>query len=139
MSKRTPPLVLALLFATQAVAGPEDPSRFVTIDYGPQKVLYEFNFAEPKDGLAALGFIRNHIEALKKHGDLAGSKFVIVAHGNELHAYSRKNRAAFPEAYKLLKDISDQASSFGSAATRPAPEVINRTNSMTWQSQSRPR
>ncbi len=98
----------ALLLASPALAGPEDPSRFVAIDYGAQKVMYDFNFAEPKDGIAALGFIRNHIAALKKHGDFKKSHFVMIAHGNELHAYSRKNRSAFPEAYKALKEITDE-------------------------------
>jgi intracellular sulfur oxidation DsrE/DsrF family protein len=91
-----------------AHAGPDDPSKFEAVDYGAQKFLYDFNFGNPQEGLAALGFIRNHIKALKEFGDFDKSRIVIVAHGNELHAFSRKNKAAYPEAYEAFKELSDQ-------------------------------
>lgn len=94
--------------ASAAYAGPDDPSKFEPVQYGAQKFLYDFNFGDPKDGLSALAFVRNHIKALKEFGDFDKSKIVIVAHGNELHAFSRKNKAAFPEAYEAFKEVADQ-------------------------------
>jgi intracellular sulfur oxidation DsrE/DsrF family protein len=96
------------VIAATAHAGPDDPSKFDPVQYGTQKFLYDFNFAQPKDGLNALGFIKNHIKAMKEFGDFDKSKIVIVAHGNELHAFSRKNKAAFPEAYEAFKELTDQ-------------------------------
>lgn len=32
---------------------------------------------------------------------------MIVAHGNELHAFSRLNRAAYPDMYEELKALKD--------------------------------
>jgi uncharacterized protein len=103
---------LALAVGSGALAGPDDPSKFDPVQYGPQKVLYDWNYATPEDGLRALGFIRNHIKAMQEFGDLENSKFVVVAHGNDLHAMSRLNRAAFPEAYETLKALADQGVQF---------------------------
>ncbi|MFU0504221.1 DsrE family protein [Pseudaminobacter sp. NGMCC 1.201702] len=100
--------ICLVAMATVAQAGPEDPSKFEPVQYGAQKFLYDFNFGEPKDGLSALGFVKNHIKALKEFGDFDGSRIVIVAHGNELHAFARKNRAAFPQAYEAFKELADQ-------------------------------
>lgn len=100
-------LALATLAATPAMAGPADASKFDATPYKPQKALYDFNFAKPLEGKAALGYVRNHLQALKEHGDLKNSRIVIVAHGNELHAFSRLNRAAYPGVYEDLKALVD--------------------------------
>ena len=94
--------------AASAGAGPNDKSAFDPVGYGAQNVLYDWNFHEPQDGLRALGYIRNHIKALEEFGDLENSNFVIVAHGNDLHALSRLNSEAFPDAYEQLKALTDQ-------------------------------
>ena len=57
---------LALGLATGAHAGPDDPSKFDPVQYAPQKALYDFNFAKPGDGRVAFGYIRNHLEAIRK-------------------------------------------------------------------------
>ena len=101
-------LCLALAtFCTGAAAGPNDPSRFDGTPYKPQKALYDFNFAKPLDGKAAFGYVKNHLEALKQYGDLKNSHLVIVAHGNELHAFSRLNKDAYPGMYEALKELAD--------------------------------
>ncbi len=103
---------LALAAASGAFAGPDDPSKFDPVQYGPQKVLYDWNYATPEEGLRALGFIRNHIKAMQEFGDFENSKFVVVSHGNDLHALSRLNRAAYPEAYETYKALADQGVQF---------------------------
>lgn len=98
---------LGLALSTAVLAGPEDPSTFDKTPYQAQKALYDFNFAKPMDAKPAFGYIRNHLQAIKAYGDPAGSKLVIVAHGNELHAFSRLNRAAYPGMYEDLKALKD--------------------------------
>lgn len=104
--------IAGLFFSGIALAGPEDASHFEPVQYEPQNVLYDWNYATPEDGLRALGFIRNHIKAMQEFGDLEKSNFVVVAHGNDLHALSRLNRAAFPDAYEQLKELSDMGVEF---------------------------
>jgi hypothetical protein len=89
-------LAVLALAPTLAVAGPSDPSSFDGTRYAPQKAMYDFNFARPADAKTAFGYIKNHLRAIKEFGDPQRSHIVIVAHGNELHAFSRLNRAAFP-------------------------------------------
>ena len=105
-------LALVLLLPTASLAGPEDPSTFDPVGYEAQKVLYDWNYATPEDGLRALGYIRNHIAAMEEFGDLEGSDIVVVAHGNDLHAFARQNAAAFPEAYESLKALADKGVKF---------------------------
>ncbi|MCQ0969825.1 DsrE family protein [Paracoccus sp. TK19116] len=105
-------LALCLFLPTAVLAGPEDPSTFDPVQYGPQKVLYDWNYATPEDGLRALGFIRNHIAAMEEFGDLEGSDIVVVAHGNDLHAFARQNAAAFPDAYTALQELADKGVKF---------------------------
>ncbi len=100
--------VLFFTIAPPAVAGPDDPSSFEPVAYGSQKVLYDWNYPTPESGLRALGFVRNHIKALEEFGDREASDIVIVAHGNDLHAFSRLNRQAFPDAYDALKQLVDK-------------------------------
>ncbi len=95
------------LVALQAVAGPADPSKFDPTPYKPQKALYDFNFAKPTDAKVAFGYIKNHLKAIKEYGDPQKSHLVLVAHGNELHAFSRLNRAAYPDMYEELKALKD--------------------------------
>jgi intracellular sulfur oxidation DsrE/DsrF family protein len=90
-----------------ATAGPADPSKFDATSYQPQKALYDFNFAKPMDAKAAFSYVKNHLAAIKAYGDPKKSHLVIVAHGNELHAFSRLNRAAYPDMYEELKALSD--------------------------------
>lgn len=99
--------VLMLSFGAAALAGPNDPSRFDATPYAPQKALYDFNFATPTDALGAFGYVKNHLQAIKEYGDPARSRIVIVAHGNELHAFSRLNRAAYPGMYEELKALKE--------------------------------
>ena len=97
----------AALAAAAAHAGPTDPSTFDGTRYAPQKALYDFNFAKPTDAVPAFGYVKNHLKAIREYGDAANSRIVIVAHGNELHAFSRLNRAAYPGVYEELKALKD--------------------------------
>jgi intracellular sulfur oxidation DsrE/DsrF family protein len=100
-------LFLGALAPASGMAGPSDPSKFDGTRYKAQKALYDFNFAKPMDGKVAFGYIKNHLQAIKEFGDSPNSHIVIVAHGNELHAFSRLNRAAYPEMYDELKALKD--------------------------------
>lgn len=100
-------LAAGLLTGTAALAGPADPSKFDPTPYKAQKALYDFNFARPGDAGPAFGYVKNHLAAIKEYGDPANSHIVIVAHGNELHAFSRLNRAAYPGMYEQLKALKD--------------------------------
>lgn len=93
--------------ALSAQAGPQDPSKFDGTPYKPQKAMYDFNFAKPGDAKIAFGYIRNHLKAIQQFGDPKNSHIVIVAHGNELHSFSHLNRAAFPDMYAALKELTD--------------------------------
>lgn len=95
------------LSSTTTLAGPNDPSKFDGTPYAAQKALYDFNFAKPGDARGAFGYVRNHLKAIKEFGDSKQSHIVIVAHGNELHAFSRKNSVVFPEMYAELKELAD--------------------------------
>ncbi|MEN8175929.1 MAG: DsrE family protein [Pseudomonadota bacterium] len=101
-----------MIVATSAVAGPDDPSAFDPVGYPGHKALYDFNFDRPAQGKIALKFIKNHLRAIKEFGDPQNSKIVVVAHGDELHAFSRLNRAAFPEMYDIMKGLADQGVEF---------------------------
>lgn len=96
----------ALFGSAYAVAGPDDPSAFDGRRYGAQKAVYDFNFENPEDLRAAFGTVRNHLKAIREFGDAQNSRIVIVAHGNEIHALSRLNRAAFPEVYDTLRELA---------------------------------
>ena len=98
---------LLLAACSLSHAGPTDASKFDATPYAPQKALYDFNFAKPMEGKAAFGYVKNHLAALKKYGDLKNSRIVIVAHGNELHAFSRLNRDAYPDMYDAIKELAD--------------------------------
>jgi intracellular sulfur oxidation DsrE/DsrF family protein len=101
-------LALSLAFvAGGAFAGPADPSPFDGTPYKAQKALYDFNFAKPTDAVTAFGYIKNHLKAIQEYGDAKSSHIVLVAHGNELHAFSRLNRAAYPGVYEELKALKD--------------------------------
>lgn len=98
---------VALGIALPAAAGPDSPSKFDATPYKAQKALYDFNFAKPGDAGFAFNYVKNHIQALKQYGDFRNSRLVIVAHGNELHAFSRLNRALYPAMYDSLKELAD--------------------------------
>ncbi len=100
-------LALGLSLSTAAMAGPDDPSTFDGTPYKAQKALYDFNFARPMDAKPAFGYVTNHLKAIKEFGDAGRSHIVVVAHGNELHAFSRLNRAAYPDMYEALKALKD--------------------------------
>ena len=100
------------LVAGVALAGPDDPSKFDPTALGAQKAVYQFNLERPEDLNQALGYINNHLNSLKEYGDVKNSHLVVVAHGNELHAFSRLNRAAYPDLYDRLKALTDQGVSF---------------------------
>jgi uncharacterized protein len=115
-------LVLSLLCTGPATAGPEDSSRFDATPYSAaQKVVYDVNFANPSDLKAALNTVKAHIRTLREFGNPQFS-IVMVAHGNEVHALSRLNRAAFPDIYAALKELTDQGAAVhicnGAAAAR---------------------
>lgn len=97
---------VTLLGPAYAIAGPDDPSAFDGRKYGAQKAVYDFNFESPEDLRGAFGTVRNHLKAIREFGDAQNSRIVIVVHGNEVHALSRLNRAAFPEVYDALKELS---------------------------------
>lgn len=97
-----------LLCAGAAWAGPEDPSKFDGSPLGAQKAVYQFNLEKPEDLYQALGYLSNHLNSLKEFGEVKNSHIVMVAHGNELHMLSRRNRAAYPDIYDRLKALTDQ-------------------------------
>ncbi|MEI6733702.1 MAG: DsrE family protein [Comamonadaceae bacterium] len=101
-------LLLMIWVAGAAFAGPDEASKFDASPLGAQRAVYQFNYEKPEDLLQGLGYINNHLKALKEFGDLEKSHLVIVAHGNELHMLSRLNRAAFPEIYEELRALADQ-------------------------------
>lgn len=106
-------LILTWLFiATSSWAGADAPSKFDGSLLGAQRAVYQFNYQTPEDLLQGLGYINNHLNALKEFGDSANSQLVVVAHGNELHMLSRLNRAAYPDIYDELKSLSDQGVQF---------------------------
>ena len=96
------------LFCSLAFAGPEDVSTLDASPLGAQHAVYEFNYEKPEDLYQGLGYLANHLNALKSFGNLKGSHLVIVAHGNELHMLSRLNRAAYPDVYERLKALTEQ-------------------------------
>ncbi len=100
-------LAAASLVSGVAFAGPDDSSKFDPTPYAAQKAMYDFNFAKPNDVVPAFGYVLNHLEAIQAYGDAKQSHLVIVAHGNELHALSRLNRAAYPDMYGRLKALKD--------------------------------
>jgi len=101
--------LLALLGSTTlGWAGPTDPQLFDPTPLGAQHAVYQFNFENPIDLEQGLGYLNNHLKALKQYGDVAGSKLVVVAHGNELHMLSRQNRSRYPDIYDALKALADQ-------------------------------
>lgn len=102
----------ATLMSAVAWAGPADPSRFDGTALGAQKAVYQFNFENPQDLEQGLGYLNNHLKALKQFGDPGSSRLVVVAHGNELHMLSRRNRATYPDIYDELKALADQGVQF---------------------------
>ncbi len=100
-------LAAICLLCAAAYAGPDDPSKFDPTPYQAQKAMYDFNFAQPNDVVPAFGYVLNHLQAIREFGDAKNSHLVIVAHGNELHALSRRNRAAYPDMYGRLKALKD--------------------------------
>jgi len=100
--------LISLLGTSLAWAGPNDPSKFEATPLGVQRAVYQFNFANPQDLEQGLGYLNNHLKALKQFGDVANSRLVVVMHGNELHMLSRSNRAAYPDIYDELKTLVDQ-------------------------------
>lgn len=107
MRKLISALLLSMAASATAFAGPEDPSRFDGTKYVAQKSVYDFNFERPLDAKVALAYLKNHLKAINEFGDPKNSHLVIVAHGNELHAFSRLNRAAYPGIYEELKALTD--------------------------------
>ncbi len=110
-------LALSILFALAlpfvAVADEHTPSTFRDTPYEPQNVVYELNYATPKDGVRALGYLRNHLRALEEFGDVAkDSHIVVVMHGYEVHAMARENADHFPKVYDTLKGLADKGVSF---------------------------
>jgi len=112
MNKILIALCAVLVVSANAFAGPENKSKFRDAPYAPQKTVYDFSHQKPGDSLAALGYLRNQIRALKEFGGYEGSHLVVVSHGNGLHAFARENRDMFPEAYAKLKEFTDQGVSF---------------------------
>jgi hypothetical protein len=101
-------ICLSLMTSSAAVAGPDDPSSLDRTPYtAPQKVVFDANFANPGDMKAALTTVKAHIRTLKEYGN-PSVQIVVVAHGNEINALARHNRAGFPDMYESLKEVTDQ-------------------------------
>ncbi len=100
--------VALLLMVTVACASPNDPSKFDASPLDVQRAVYQFNFETPTDLEQGLGYLHNHLKALKQFGDAGASRLVVVAHGNELHLLSRLNRATYSDIYDELKALADQ-------------------------------
>ncbi|OIQ65276.1 DsrE/DsrF-like family protein [mine drainage metagenome] len=103
---------ILLLLASSVWAGPQDASAFDPSGLGAQNAVYQFNYEKPQDLLLGLGYLKNHLQALKEFGDLGHSQLVVVAHGNELHMLSRLNQVAYPEIYAELKQLTNQGVQF---------------------------
>jgi intracellular sulfur oxidation DsrE/DsrF family protein len=104
--------VVSMVAASAATAGPADPSRFEPTRYQAQKAVYDFNFENVEDIVGAFGYVRNHLRALKEFGNAQQSSIVVVAHGNEVHALARANRAAFPDVYETLRALAQSGVQF---------------------------
>lgn len=105
--------VLAIvLLSINVAAGPEDLSKFRDTPYAPQKTVYDFNNDDPADSLRALKYVKNQLAALKEFGGYEGTHIVVVSHGNGLHTFARENRDLYPDAYKKLKQLTDQGVNF---------------------------
>jgi hypothetical protein len=99
--------ILFLICSSTVVAGPDSASKLDATPYSsPQKVVFDANFANPSDIKAALNTVKAHIRTLKEFGN-PSYQIVIVAHGNEINALSRLNRARFPDMYDSLKEVTD--------------------------------
>lgn len=92
---------------TSDAMGPDHPSLLDDSRYEAQKALYDFHLQEPQEVYAAFGYINNHIKAMKEYGDYENSRIVIVAHGNELHAFSRLNQHLYPDMYETLRELRE--------------------------------
>ncbi len=96
-----------------------------------------------RGGLAAFRFrkahryVRNHLQAIKQYGQSSGSPIVIVAHGNQLDAFSRLNRAAYPDMHERLKALRDAGARSKSAATQHVQEATSPTSSTMCSPSSR--
>ncbi|MFC3615010.1 DsrE family protein [Lutimaribacter marinistellae] len=102
----------ALTVLTAAQAGPGDPPKFDPVGYEAQNVLYDRNHATPEDGPRSLGYIRNRIKAMEESGDVEHSNILVVAHGNDLLAFSRLDSEAFSDAYEKLRELADMGVQF---------------------------
>ena len=100
-------------FSWQGTADEATPSKFRDTPYTPHRVVYDFNYQTPKDGVRALGYIRNHLKALEEFGDAAkDSHMVVVMHGYEVHAMARAQWDHFPDVYAQLKALTEKGVSF---------------------------
>lgn len=109
-------VIIAIFISTisfQLYADETAASKFRDAPYSPHRVVYDFNYQIPKDGVRALGYIRNHLKALEEFGDAAkDSHIVVVMHGYEVHAMARAQWDHFPDVYAQLKDLTEKGVSF---------------------------
>ena len=102
-----------IAFSFQAFTDESSSSTFRDTPYTPHRVVYDFNYQIPGDGVKALGYIRNHLKALEEFGDVAkDSHIVVVMHGYEVHAMAREQWEHFPDVYARLKELSEKGVSF---------------------------
>lgn len=106
-------IIALMAFSFQALADENTPSKFRDTSYTPHKVVYDFNYQVPQDGVKALGYIRNHLKALEEFGDVGkDSHIVVVMHGYEVHAVAREQWDHFPDVYAKLKALTEKGVSF---------------------------
>jgi hypothetical protein len=84
--------------------------------------LYDFSFVKSGGGKVAFGLIRNRPQAIRPFADPKHSRIVIVAPGNDAHAFSRLIRATLPEMYGEFSDPScNRTTRIDARAVRAAP------------------
>ncbi len=106
-------IIAVIILPFQGFSDENTPSKFRDTPYGPQNVVYEFNYQTPEEGVAALAYIRNHLRALEEFGDVAkDSNIVVVFHGYEVHAMAREQAEHFPKVYNELKQLTDKGVQF---------------------------
>lgn len=106
-------VMVIAVFSFQLRAEETAPSKFRDAPYTAHRVVYDFNYQTPIDGVRALGYIRNHLKALEEFGDVAkDSHIVVVMHGYEVHAMAREQWDHFPDIYDQLKELTDKGVSF---------------------------
>lgn len=99
-------VINALLILTMLPAWAADGPRFITPDYEPPKVVYEFYLDEPQKIDAALYWLRALIKPLSEPPYSMAPEFMeikVVLHGTEIATVARKNYAKYKNAVERMR------------------------------------